>query len=76
MGKFVATKVANYKIVANNPTIELIHVFTHAGDKPSEECDVGIFSNRGGYYSPFSHSLYYVSILVKSYQLTYYVAES
>ena len=34
VGKFVATEVA--QIVANNPTIELIHVFSHAGDIPSK----------------------------------------
>ena len=45
MGKYVADKVA--KLVAKNPTIELIHVFSHAGDTPSHECDVGTFSNRG-----------------------------
>jgi hypothetical protein len=50
MGKFVAIKII--EIVAKNPAIELIHIFTHAGDKSSEECDVGVFSNRGGYYSP------------------------
>ena len=56
MGKFVATKVIG--IIAKNPSIKLIHIFTHVhdGGKPSEECDVGAFSNRGGFYSPLKRT--------------------
>ena len=40
------------RIVAINSTIEIIHASSHARDTPSQECDVGIFQNRRGYYSP------------------------
>ena len=49
MGKYVATKVS--EVVANSPAIEVIHIVTHSGGEPSKECNVGVFNNRGGYFS-------------------------
>jgi hypothetical protein len=49
VGKFIANEVK--EIVENHPTIEVLHVFTHQGDHPSDECAAGLFVNRGRYYS-------------------------
>ena len=40
------------RIVKNHPDIEVVHVFTHGGDQLADECDAGLFKNRGKYYSP------------------------
>ena len=54
MGKYVATKVI--EIVAKDPPIELIHIFTHEGVLANKECDAGVFSNRGGYCPPLKRT--------------------
>ena len=49
MGKYIAAKVA--EVAANDKNIEVVHVYTHSAGDPSTEGDVGLFSNRGGYFS-------------------------
>ena len=49
MGKYIAAKVA--EVAANDKDIEMVHVYTHSAGDPSTEGDVGLFSNRGRYFS-------------------------
>ena len=46
MGKYVATKVI--EIVAKDPPIELIHIFTHEGVLANKECDAGCSATAEG----------------------------
>ena len=40
-------------IVNGNPAVDSIHVYTHAGDDPKGESNMGKFVNRGNYNSVF-----------------------